>query len=177
MVFYDDIYETASDNYGLLTAAEARRMGISKKEISRLTRDGRLRRLGYGVYKIKHYTPTPLDPYAEAVALVGPDAYLFGESVLAMHGLVPTNPARIFVATPARVRRTLLPSHIVCTRQKPEGETAYHEGIPTQSIPHAILSSRKTIMTDRLRYAVQEARRQGLITEKEEGSLQKELSD
>jgi len=176
MTFYDDIYETASDNYGLLTAAEARKMGISRKEISRLTKDGRLRRLGYGVYKIKHYTPTPLDAYAEAVALVGPDAYLFGESVLAMHGLAPTNPARILVATPARIRRTLLPLHIACTRQKPESELAYYEGIPAQSIPHAILSARKTIMTDRLRNAVAEARRQGLVTEEEEASLQKELS-
>jgi len=75
--------------------------------MSRLASDGRLQRLGHGLYRIKHYSPTLNDPYAEAVALVGADAYLFGKSVIAMHRLAPTNPARITVATPRRIRKTL----------------------------------------------------------------------
>lgn len=47
-------------------------MGVSDKELSRFTSDGRLTRIGRGVYRIKHHVPGNLDPYAESVALAGP---------------------------------------------------------------------------------------------------------
>jgi len=175
MAFYDDIYEIAVDNYGLITSEEAKALGVSDKEMSRLAGDGRLNRLGRGLYRIKHYTPTPNDPYAEAVALVGTGAYLFGESVIAMHGLAPTNPARINVATPQRVRRSLPASIRVILRKEKERLIRY-EGIPSQSIVDAIRACRKTMMTDRLEDAARNARRNGLITRIEEMTLLKELS-
>ena len=64
MTIYDDIYEIAADNYGLVTSAEAKGAGASDKELSRIAKDGRLTRIGYGVYRIKHWVPTELDPYA-----------------------------------------------------------------------------------------------------------------
>ncbi|MCL2438849.1 MAG: hypothetical protein FWC99_07255 [Coriobacteriia bacterium] len=175
MALYDEIYEIAADNYGLITSREAKMVGASDKEMSRLTGDGRLTRLGYGVYRIKHYTPTPHDPYAEAVALVGPKAYLFGESVIAMHGLAPTNPARITVATPVRTRKTL-PSSIKVIHRKDKDVHAQYEGIPSQSIADAIRTARNTMMVDRLKDATENARREGLITGLEETALLKELS-
>ena len=82
-------------------------MGVSDKELSRFTSDGRLTRIGRGVYRIKHHVPGNLDPYAESVALAGPGAYLYGESVLAMFALCPTNPAKMHIGTPRRIRRKL----------------------------------------------------------------------
>ena len=175
MALYDDIYEIAADNYGLITSGEARTIGVSDKEMSRLASDGRLMRLGHGLYRIKHYSPTPNDPYAEAVALVGPDAYLFGESVIAMHRLAPTNPARITVATPRRVRKKLSSSIRIVQRKEKDSPTQY-EGISSQSIPDAILASRGTIMIDRLKDAVRNARRNGLIMEDEKEILLEKLS-
>ena len=49
----------------------------------------------------------PSDTYAWAVMSVGPDALLYGESVIAMLGLARINPTRMFVATPRRTRRKL----------------------------------------------------------------------
>lgn len=69
---YEEIYEVAADNYGIVTRDEAARMGVSDKELSRFTSDGRLTRIGRGVYRIKHHVPGNLDPYAESVALAGP---------------------------------------------------------------------------------------------------------
>jgi predicted transcriptional regulator of viral defense system len=174
MTFYDDIYEVAADNYGLITSAQAKEMGISDKEMSRLASDGRLRRIGHGLYKIKHYIPSPNDPYAEAVALVGKNAYLWGESVIAMQELAPTNPTYICIATPSRVRKTLSSGIRVMPHDKTKKITHY-EGIPSQSIPDAILSARGKMMTERLEAAAIEARRNGLITEKEKLALLKEL--
>jgi predicted transcriptional regulator of viral defense system len=174
MTFYDEIYEVAADNYGIITSAQAKNLGISDKEMSRMAHDGRLRRLGHGVYKVKHHTPTPFDPYAEAVMRVGPGACLFGETVIAMHGLAPTNPAYVYIATPSRIRKTL-PSYIRIIHQDNSQKTTQYEGIPSQAIPDAILSSRGRIMTERLEAATLEARRKGLITKREEETLLLEL--
>ena len=174
MALYDDIYEVAANNYGLITSFEAKKMGISYKELSRLAADGRLTRLGYGVYRIKHHVPTPHDIFAEAVALVGPGAYLFGGSVIALHGLAPTNPARITVATPFRVRKAL-PSPIKVIHSKNVSNVTHYEGIPSQNIVEAIRASRNTIMTERLEDAVKNARINGLITEIEEATLLEEF--
>lgn len=107
MTHYESIYEAAADNYGLITSVEAREMGISYKEMSALASRGMIERRGHGVYRLSRWVPTPNDRYAEAVALVGPGSYLWGEAVLAMHGLALVNPRTLTVANPRRVRRKL----------------------------------------------------------------------
>ena len=83
MTQFDKIYEVAADNYGLVTYAEACEEGVTGAELHRYVKDGRLKRIGLGLYKLTRYIPTINDPYAEAVALVGTGAYLYGESVIA----------------------------------------------------------------------------------------------
>ena len=175
MTNYDDIYEEAADNYGLITRARANKLGISDKELSRLTSNGRLTRLGHGVYRVKHHAIGELDPYAEAVALAGENAFLYGESVLAMFSLCPTNPAKMLVASPRRVRRNLPEGTKVISGSDEADITAY-EGIPSQKVSAAIRACMSTIMPERLIEAAHEARRLGLITEEEEGSLMMELN-
>jgi len=172
MTYYSDIYERAANNYGLITSTDAKEMGIPVVELGKLYKRGRLNRVGHGIYRIIHYIPTPLDSYADAVALVGKDAYLFGESVLAMHNLAPTNPATIKVATPNIVRKNLPPYIIIISRNSNE-RIAMYEGIPSQSVANAIKACRESMMSDRLLGAVKEARKQGLINEKEATELSK----
>jgi predicted transcriptional regulator of viral defense system len=172
MAHYDDIYEVAADNYGIVTSAEAKELGVSDKEMSALAKRGSLIRRGHGVYRLARYIPTPYDAYAEAVALVGQSAHLYGESVIAMLGLAPTNPARIFVATPARIRK-VLPGHIVVVRAS--DTTTRYEGIPSQSVFDAIGACKKTMLPDRLEEATNEARSQGFITDAQRAELLKSL--
>lgn len=175
MAIYDDIYVIAADNYGIVTSEQAKGVGASDKELSRIAKDGRLTRIGYGVYRIKHWVPTGYDAYADSVALVGPGAYLYGESVIAMHELAPTNPARVYVATPNRVRKSL-PASIKVVKRRGCGDTTKYEGIPSQTIPAAIRSCRTTMMTSRLADATRRARELGLIGAGEEIELLKELN-
>jgi predicted transcriptional regulator of viral defense system len=172
MTQYDVLYEIAVDNYGLVTVAKAERLGISRKAMNALTARGRLLRRGYGVYKLVHYIPTPYDIYAEAVALVGSNAYLYGESVISMLELAPTNLARIFVATPARMRKTL-PEHIIAI--KADYQPTNYDGVPSQNVTDAIRVSMKSMMSDKLIDAVEEARRQGYVKETERIELLGEL--
>lgn len=175
MAHFDDIYEIASDNFGLVTAADARNLGITKTEIKRWMDSGRLVRRGHGLYKLVRYTPTEYDRYAEAVALVGPEAYLYGESVLAMHNLALVNPAKITVATKKRVRRKL-PEWVKVLHVKDAKNTAY-EGIPSQSVADAIRECEHAVMDSRLLDAVEEAKREGLINAFEYKELKGRFSE
>ena len=170
MTYYDEIYEVAADNYGLISNAQAKKLGVSDKELSRLTKDGRLERVGHGIYRIFHHVPEPNDPYALAVMRVGPEAYLYGESVIAMHGLAPTNPALMFVATPKRVRKKL-PKNLHVVIRGNQSDVSSYEGVPSQTIPAAIRSCRGTMMPERLIEATRSASAKGLITPGEELEL------
>ena len=172
---YEEIYEVAADNYGLVTRGEAARMGVSDKELSRLAADGRLIRIGHGVYRIKHHVPGNLDPYAESVALAGPGASLYGEPVLAMFALCPTNPAKMFIGTPRRIRRKL-PRGMKVIQRKGVADVTEYEGIPSQAVGAAIRSCMGKIMPDRLQEAVREARRQGLLGKDEAERLDREVT-
>lgn len=176
MSYYEEIYERAADNYGIITSADAHEMGIPVVELGKLRSRGRLTRIGHGVYRIVQYIPTPLDSYANAVALVGRDAYLYGESVLAMHNLAPTNPSTIKIATPNTVRKTL-PSYIVVVARRTDEQPTRYEGIPSQSVANALRSCRTTMMPERLLDAITEARRLGLINKDEATRLLGEIKN
>ena len=76
------------------------------------------------------------DTYAWAVMSVGPGALLYGESVIAMLNLAPTNPTRMFAATPRRTRRKL-PNSIKVEWLRGIKPTATYNGIPCQSAQDA----------------------------------------
>lgn len=176
MTHYEQLYDMAADNYGIVTSAQAKEEGISDKEMSAIAARGRIRRLGRGVYKIVDYIPVENDPYAEAVALVGEGAYLFGESVLAMLRLAPTNPTCLFVATPKRVRRRL-PKNVRVVAAPAGLEPTDYEGVPAQPVADAIRSCKGHVMDDRLAGAAREAARQGYIGKDEERRLLEELGE
>lgn len=163
MKHYDIVYELGVNNNGVVTSWEAREAGISTSELSRFCRDGRLEHVGRGVYRLTHFVPTRYSPYAEAVALVGRNAFLYGESVIAMFGLAPTNPRYICVATSERVRRTL-PSWLHVVQEFDMQGSADYEGVRSQSLCDAIASATSYMMPERLLTAAYEARAQGLIT-------------
>ncbi len=176
MSTFDKIYEIAADQYGLITTDEAKDLGIPNIELTKLAHRGKLKRLGYGLYRISRYIPTELDVYAEAVKMVGTDACLFGESVLALHNLIPTNPACIYVASSLRIRKRL-PDHVRVIKKSINNDRVYYEGIPAQDIVNAIRSCVGTIMIERLINAVEESRRIGIITVDESKALIKELEN
>lgn len=175
MTKFNDIYEIAADNYGLITSAQARGIGVANNELVQYAKRGKIERIGQGLYRLVRYMPTPYDSYAEAVALIGPEAYLYGESVIAMHELAPTNPTYIYVATPKRVRRKL-PTYIKVVQRSGEGGKTVYEGIPSQTIAAAIRSCYGRMMDDRLRNATLAARAKGYLTRIEEQALLEELS-
>jgi predicted transcriptional regulator of viral defense system len=174
MAHFDDIYEIAADNYGLITFGEAQDAGVTSVELRRFVKNGRLERLGQGVYKLTHYIPTPYDQYAEAVALVGPGAYLHGESVLAMHNLALVNPLKTTVAIARRTRKKL-PEWVLVVAAGKHDEVTGYEGIPSQSVADALRFCKGLVIKERLADALRIAVHEGLVDETAGPSLQKEL--
>lgn len=167
---YDDIYDFASDPYGLITASEAHELGVSDKELSRLASSGKLERVGHGVYRVRHHLPNMLDQYAVAVACAGEGARICGQSVLSLLGLCPTNPRRICVGVTRRVRRRL-PPQVELRRVSPEEQTTLYEGIASQPVALAIPASWPEVMAGRLLQATNEALRRGLLLSDEYDSV------
>lgn len=174
MSYYDDIYEIAVDNYYLVSTKDAMDAGIPPVELAKFAHRGKLENISRGLYRLTKYVPSDYDPYAVAVARLGDQAYLFGESVIEMLGLAPTNPNRIFVATPARIRRKLPESVRVVKPGKDDRVTQY-EGIAAQHIASAIRAARATMMDDRLQVAAREARKQGYLLSEEYDELEEDM--
>lgn len=172
--FNDIIFEIASDNFGLTTSAKAREAGVSNMELVQYAKRGRLERIGQELYRLTQRIPEANDSYAVAVALVGPDACLFGEGVLGMLKLYPVNPVYIPVAAPNRVRKKL-PSHIRLTNAKRSAAVDVYDGIRAQYTADAIRSCMTTILSDRLATAIENAYNNGYITEAEKNELLVEL--
>ena len=175
MAHFDDIYEIAADGHGIVTAAQARESGVTTGEMTRWCNDGRLIRRGHGVYKLARWVPTPYDSFAEAVALAGDGAYLWGDAVLSMHGLALVDPSAVTVATPRRVRRRL-PAWVRLVPAPQSCSPTFYEGIPSQSVADALRACNGSVMPERLLEAADEARDKGLVTEKEYRALKEELA-
>lgn len=169
----DDIYE-AVDDFGLITSAEAKALGVSNAELVQLARRGKLERVARGVYRMPVWPYQEAAPYALAVKTVGAGAYLYGESVAALLNLIPTDPSRITVATPARVRKTLVGNVKIISR-KSDDDVVRYEGVPSQFVGDALVSASKSIGSDRAVQAANEALNLGYITRQEFNVIEKKL--
>ena len=174
MTYYDEIYERAVDRHYLFTTLDAREIGIPTIEVVKLARRGRLEALSNGVYRLARYVPSDSDPYAVAVARVGEGAFLYGESVIALLGLAPTNPEKVFVGTTRRVRRSL-PGNVELVKVKEPGKLTAYDGIPAQRAKDAIAACKGSVMPERLRDAARRGAEQGYITAREAEELEREM--
>jgi predicted transcriptional regulator of viral defense system len=87
----DELLPLAEQNDGLVTASQARAIGILDSVLARLTQRGKLERVARGVYRIPYYPADRLSQYREAVLWVrsshGPkDIALSHETALAVYG-------------------------------------------------------------------------------------------
>ncbi|MBO4511337.1 MAG: hypothetical protein J5746_01100 [Victivallales bacterium] len=174
MTQYDNINAMAIANYGLITSAQATQLGVHLKDMLEWVKLGRLEKCWRGVYRLVNYQPTEYDRYAEAVATVGDDAMIWGESVLAMHNLALVNPEQIEVATSRRVRKGL-PAWIKLTSLREEVPSEDFNGIRRQPLAEAFRHCKGKVMPRRLAEAVREAERKGLLGVTEADTLKKEF--
>lgn len=168
MTYRNDLWQIAADRHGIVTTTQAQDWGVPAVELRKLAARGALTRVGRGVYRHNGIPHDAMTHLAATLASVGPDAFLEGDTVLAMFDLALVNPPKIHVGTPRR-HRGAVPLHTVVTtrpRLAPEDLTEY-EGLRSVTIRRALLDAVPIILSDRMQNAVVEAQRRELITELE----------
>ena len=165
MSAYDEIWGLAEDNFGIITSAQAKVIGVSRQNIKKMEKSGKLMRLSYGVYLVKHHVPTANDVYATGVAMAGAKSYLRGASVIALLCLAPTDPAYIYIGAENRVRRSLPDGYIV--KDMTKANTTFYEGIKCQTLVDALRDARSegVMEGDRVYAAAVLANEKGLLTD------------
>lgn len=170
------VRELAYGNHGFVTTRQAAAADVPPVELPKLAEHGGLEPVAYGLYRVTDMPPGDLDQYAEAVLRAGEGAYLYGESVLALHGgLADVNPRQITVAVTRRTRAKFPPFMRVVRGSSEEPQTQY-EGIHSQTVAAALIACRGRIELDRLREGAAQARADGLLTSTEWKRVQEELN-
>lgn len=154
----------AFDTHGVVSLGEAKDAGVPAAEVRKLASRGALRRVGKGVYRMLEAPRGDLDEFAEAVALVGQDAVLADEAVLAAHDLAQVNLRQISVATQKRVRHSLPPTVRVVRRQVPAEDRDDIDGIPALSVRAALTAVAGRVLPERIERAAGEAVARQLMT-------------
>jgi len=161
------LHDRALDQHGYVTTRDCEPLGVPAVELPKLAARGGMTRVGHGVYRFDDIPASRFDGFMEAVLLVGPDAHLSHDAVLALHDLGLAVPRRLRVSTPHRVRKHLPASVEVVQRRLPADALANREGVPCTTLVQAIRDCRGLVMDERLDDVIAHARRLGLLTDTE----------
>jgi predicted transcriptional regulator of viral defense system len=180
---FDELVALAEDNDGLVPAEQARQAGFTDSVMTRLVQRGRIERTSRGVYRIPYFPPNRFSQYREAVlwakANRGPDCVAVSHaSALAVYGISDANPHQIHLAIPksARLRRQK-PKGVVLHRERiTSKDITVHEGVPLTTISRTVLDLLEShARTDLVQQAIADARREGLILEREAKQLRRQV--
>ena len=168
MTYRHDLWEIAVEYHGIVTTRQAEDAGVPAVEVRKLAARGALERLGYGVYR---HSGVPTDQWTElaaAAAIAGEDAFLEGDTVLAMFELALVNPPKIYVGTPRRGRSQPPRNTVVTLRpHMPESDLTTYRGLRSVTVRRALLDGIAHLLGERVLDAVAEARHRELIDELE----------
>ncbi len=180
----DELLPLAEQNDGLVTATQARALGIADSVLARLTQRGKLERVARGVYRIPYFPADRLSQYREAVlwarASQGPERVaLSHETALGVYGISDVNPSRVHLTVPkdARLRRRK-PKWIAIHRgDLPPSDVTTHEGLPVTTVAKSVLDVlNETGRLGLARRAIKDARKEGYISAAQLSRLTRQLN-
>ena len=179
----DELLPLAEQNDGLVTASQARALGIKDSVLTRLAQRGKLERVARGVYRIPHFPADPLSQYREAIlwarASHGPkQVALSHETALGVYGISDVNPAHVHLTVPkhARLRRQK-PKWVVIHRgDLAPSDVTTHEGLPVTTVAKSVMDvMERTGRLGLARQALKDARKEGYISTAELRQLNRQL--
>jgi very-short-patch-repair endonuclease len=153
---YWRVAKLAARQWGVVSVAQLRALGLSKDAVQRRVRAGRLHRLHHGVYAVGHTVLKREGRWLAAVLACGDGAVLSHRSAAAHWGLLQSEATRTDVTTPRRraANATIRP-HI--SRSLIARDTHTHQGIPITSVARTLLDLAATVRPDRLERALAQA--------------------
>lgn len=180
----EELLPLAEQNDGLVTASQARALGIRDSILARLTQRGKLERVARGVYRIPYFPADRLSQYREAVlwarASQGPEQVVLShETALGVYGISDVNPSRVHLTVPndARLRRRKPKGIVIHRGALPPSDVTMHEGLPVTTVAKSVMDVMET--TGKLgvaRQAIKDARQEGYISAAELTRLTRQLN-
>jgi very-short-patch-repair endonuclease len=152
------VAELAARQWGVVSVAQLRVLGLSKDAVQRRERAGRLHRLHRGVYAVGHTVLRREGRWLAAVLACGEGAVLSHRSAAAHWGLLQTEATRIDVTAP-RTRAANGTIRLHHSRSLDARDTTTHQGIPITSVARTLLDLAATVRSDRLERALAQAER------------------
>ena len=129
---HEGLFQTASEQAGYFTTAQALDHGFSAPLINHHVRTGRFVRITRGLYRLRDYPSSPREQLIGAWLRLAPEAVVSHESALELFGLADVIPDEIHLSVP-RTRRRLVrqPGVTIHTTKRPlEGaDVAVREGV------------------------------------------------
>lgn len=167
---YTSLLVAAMDQYGYVTAHDARLRDVDPVQLRVMHHRGILDRVAQGLYRFPIVPTTPLDQYMEAALWTRTPAALSHETALDLYDLCGVNPARIHITVPAtyRLRRKAPAVYELHRRDLDEADVTSHEGIPIVTVRRAILDGiEANIGRYLIDQALEAANKRGLIDEED----------
>ncbi|MBL0204764.1 MAG: hypothetical protein IPQ14_10685 [Candidatus Microthrix sp.] len=156
-----------------MRAADAHDLEIPVVELGKLAARGQIRHVAYGLYRFDDLPPARFDRFFGRLLVWAGDAHS-----RAMRFWRCTNwagqPQVVRVGTSRRVRAQLPKWIAIEAETLPDGDLTSYESIRRPRSP-AIRTCRDTVMSDRLLVAVDDARRDGLLSVAEQREFRAEL--
>ena len=135
-VHHDDL---TVETLGVVTTTQARQTGIPAVALRNIAAvDEDVWRIARGVYHVNDEDIDPiLSDYAIGVAVGGPESFIWGHSVLALHDLACEMPRFVYVDNP-RARQTRMSGFVWITRKNvPANQLTRYSGIPSTTVAQA----------------------------------------
>ena len=176
---YNLLFERAADQYGFVTAKDARELDIHEKRLAEMRARGVLERRARGLYRFPAIPPTGYEQLMEATLWPRrARGILSHATALDVHDLCDVNPAKIDITVPAgyRVNRDVPAVYAIHHRDLEPTEVTLYEGIPIVTPLRAIKDGIEVDLGPHLlEQAIETARRRGRIRKRDLPELEQLL--
>jgi predicted transcriptional regulator of viral defense system len=152
------VAEVAAAQYGVVSFAQLRAVGLGRGAVEKAVRGERLIRLHTGVYAVGHRVLRIEGRRLAAVLACGEGAVLSHRSAAAHWELLPNARTLVDVTTP-RTRRRVPGIDVHRSRSLDARDTTTHEAIPITTVARTLLDVAATVRHQRLERALAQAER------------------
>lgn len=174
---YDQLFDRAVDQYGFVTSADARELGIDQRRLVDMERRGTLERVARGLYRFGAIPLTGREQWMEAVLWPRRTrGTLSHDTALDLHRLCDVNPSKIHITVPRRYRinRDAPAVYAIHHRTLASDDLMVVDGLPTVTPLRAILDGVESHLDPKLvEQAIETARLRGLLRGRELDALRR----
>jgi len=177
---YIKIADYAFEQYGYITQADAKKLGLAPETLKKMAKRGTLERCDTGLYRIPSLNGTMFDAYMKATLWpIGVRGIISHETALMLYNLSDINPRKVHITVPKhyRIRRKIPEVYSIHNTDLAAEKITKFEGIPITTAEQAIRDCYKAHASPVLmKQAINDAFRTGYITRKIKDDLHQEFN-